>query len=53
MELSFERMRDAIEEFVDRTGSYFRQLDEQERYGWVAEGGGFLTFIVGIVLWIL
>ena len=43
----------AIEEFADRARIYFAQIDDQERYGWIAEGVGAALALTGIVLWIL
>jgi hypothetical protein len=39
-----------LNEFFQLVQRYFKQLNEYETYGWIAEGVGLLLIIVGIVL---
>ena len=41
---------DQVNLFLQQAQVYFGQLNEYEKYGWVAEGIGLLLVIVGIVL---
>ena len=36
--------------FVDKAKEYFMQLNDYEKYGWIAEAIGLLLIIVGLVL---
>ena len=42
-----------ISEWMDHAKEYFSQLNQQEQYGWMGEGTGFLLVIIGVVLLIL
>jgi len=48
-----EDLNTRINQFVADAKVYFSQLNDYEKYGWIAEGTGFVVFIVGIVLLIL
>jgi hypothetical protein len=38
-----------FEELMDEMNRYFAQLNQEEKYGWAAEGVGFVVIVVGIV----
>ncbi|MBR9700524.1 hypothetical protein GOV11_01525 [Candidatus Woesearchaeota archaeon] len=42
-----------MNEWQDQAKEYFSQLNQNEIYGWVGEGVGFVIFIVGIILLML
>jgi hypothetical protein len=39
-----------MQDVLEQIKGYFSDLDDQERYGWLAEGIGFVLVIVGVVL---
>ncbi len=46
-------VNDLINEWLEITKEYFGQLNDMEKYGWAAEGTGFLIFLVGFILLII
>ncbi len=50
---SIDGLNRAVADMTSRVQAYFSQIDEQERYGWMAEGAGALLAITGVVLLIL
>jgi hypothetical protein len=45
-----DELNQKIEAWFNDVKEYFLQLNEYEKYGWAAEGTGFILIIVGIVL---
>jgi hypothetical protein len=39
-----------LQEWTDQANRYFGQLNEPEKYGWIAVGVGFLLVVVGGIL---
>jgi hypothetical protein len=50
---SIDNLNGAIADMTARVKAYFSQIDEQERYGWMAEGTGAVLAITGLVLLML
>lgn len=50
LQAELDRFNGKLNEWLSDMKVYFSQLNEQEMYGWIGEGVGFIVLIVGLVL---
>lgn len=43
-------MNEQLQAFSQEAKAYFEQLNQHEQYGWLAEGVGFVLFLVGMIM---